>query len=75
MSDPLMLAAAAAGLRSGHPAGIALIVVGSVIIVLGLLRLFRLLPGGNRNPAVVGIVMIVAGLGLLVAGILLSIVR
>lgn len=75
VSGPLILAEAAAGPRSGHPAGIVLLVAGVVIIVLGLLRLFRLLPGRNANPALAGGLMILAGLALAIVGFVLAIVR
>jgi hypothetical protein len=78
VSGPLILAEAAAARLSSHRAGIWVIVAGVVIIVLGVLRLFRLLPilgGRNSNPVLVGGVTILAGLALVVLGIVFRVVR
>ncbi len=48
-----------------------LIILGSVSIVFGILRLLGVIPQGRRNPVLSGVMSIIAGIVIIITGIVI----
>ncbi len=52
-------------------ASLVLIILGSVSIVFGILRLLGVIPQGRRNPVLSGVMSIIAGIVIIITGIVI----